>query len=224
MRSPRRYTPRPSAMTLEVELKYHADGPGPLEHLAAASGLGAATLGEARTVDEVDRYLDTTDGRLSAARWACRLRSRDGSIRISLKGPPEPGSGGGLHRRPEVEGPAGEGLDPTGWPAGDARDLLERLRGGRPLVERFRLLQRRTERPVAFDGGNLGTLTLDVVQVVLDDRRLGTLHAVELEVVGEDATASAHLAELDAALAAVDGLERDDRTKLEHALSLLPDR
>ena len=211
-------------MTLEVELKYHADGPGPLEHLATASGLGPATLGGARTVDEVDRYLDTTDGRLGAARWACRLRSRDGTIRVSLKGPPEPGSGGGLHRRPEVEGPAGDGLDPTAWPAGEARELLERLRDGRPLVERFRLLQQRTERPVAVGGAGLGTLTLDVVRVMRDDRRLGLLHAVELELTAGEGPGSAHLAELDAALAGVDGLERDDRTKLEHALDLLPDR
>ena len=211
-------------MTLEVELKYHADGPAPLERLGTASTLGPATLGPGRTVDELDRYLDTSDARLGAARWACRLRSREGVTGISLKGPPEPGSGGGLHRRPELEGPAGDGLDPAGWPASDARDLLDRLRGGRPLVERFRLLQRRTERTVALDGTDLGTLTLDVVEIARDDRRLGVLHAVELELAADGMPGSAHVTELDAALAAVDGLERDDRTKLEHALDLLPDR
>ena len=53
----------------------------------SSESLGRAVLGPARTVDETDRYLDTDDGRLAAALWACRLRSREGTTRISLKGP-----------------------------------------------------------------------------------------------------------------------------------------
>jgi inorganic triphosphatase YgiF len=212
-------------MPVEVELKYRAAGPAVLRRLETVGGLGPASLGPAQRTDETDRYLDTPDGRLAAARWACRLRSRDGTTRLSLKGPPERGTADALHRRPELEGPAEEGLDPAGWPASEARALLDRLRAGRPLVERFQLDQQRTERPVLLDGVELGTLTLDVVQVRHRGRPRGVLHAVELELSAARPPADdVRLGELDTALTAVDGVEPDDRTKLEHALDLLPDR
>jgi inorganic triphosphatase YgiF len=208
-------------MPIEVELKYVASGPAVLERLATTPRLGPAELGAARTVVETDGYLDTPDRRLSAARWACRLRAREGTVRISLKGPPEPGGGGALHRRPEIEGPAGSGRDPATWPPSDARDLLDTLRGGQPLVERLRLRQQRTERAVNVDGERVGTLTLDVVEVAAGDREGGTLHVVELELAADGATGEARLDELRAALDATQGLVADDATKLERALGML---
>lgn len=207
-------------MPAEVEAKFLADGPEPLRRLASQSRLGPYALGPARSTDEVDRYLDTADGRLAAARWACRLRSRDGSVRVSLKGPPEDGSGGWLHRRPEVEGPATESLDPAAWPASDARADLDRLRGGRSLEEQLRLRQERTERAVALPGGSPATLTLDRVVVERGEEELGTLHVVELEL---GAPADADMSALTAcaeALHRIPGLRPDDRTKLEHAIEL----
>ena len=75
-------------MPTEVEARFRAESAEPLAELAGRARLGRARLGSPRTVDETDRYLDTIDGRLAAARWACRLRSREGTTRISLKGPP----------------------------------------------------------------------------------------------------------------------------------------
>lgn len=207
-------------MRAEVEAKFLAAGPEPLQRLASASRLGPYLLGPARTADEVDRYLDTADGRLAAARWACRLRSRDGSVRVSLKGPPEHGSGGWLHRRPEVEGPATGSIDPAAWPASDARAELDRLRGGRSLEEQLRLRQQRTERAVALSGGSPAILTLDRVVVERGEKELGTLHVVELEL-GVSAHADMSLLTACAeALHRIPGLRPDDRTKLEHALDL----
>ncbi|MGH2418652.1 MAG: CYTH domain-containing protein, partial [Candidatus Limnocylindria bacterium] len=140
-------------MPTEVEAKFRAESAEPLAELATRPRLGRAVLGRPRTVDETDRYLDTADGRLEAARWACRLRSREGTTRISLKGPQVEGTVGWYHRRPEVEGPATPTVDPDGWPPSPALDLLATLRAGRPLVERLRLQQRRTERAVALDDG-----------------------------------------------------------------------
>ena len=57
-------------MATEVEARFRADDAVPLDALAAASHLGRATRGPPTTVDEVDRYLDTEDGHLSAALWA----------------------------------------------------------------------------------------------------------------------------------------------------------
>lgn len=208
-------------MGLEVELKYRADGPGPLRVLSEAATIGPAALGVPRRVDEMDRYLDTTDGRFAAARWACRLRRREGTTRLSLKGPAE-AVDGALHRRPEVEGPATDVVEPEAWPAGEASALVDRLRDGRPLVERLTLAQDRTERPVLVDGEAVGTLSLDVVRVSAGNRERGTFHAVELELAAGPAVAGeAALGELDAALRRVVGLRPDPRTKLEHALDLV---
>lgn len=209
-------------MPIEVEAKFRADGPEPLEALAVASHLGRARLGPARTVDETDRYLDTDDGRLAAARWACRLRSREGTTRISLKGPPAGTTAEGWHhRRPEVEGPATDRIAPESWPPSEALDFLTGLAGGRRLDELLRLDQERTERAVTLDGGPaLATLTLDRVRLAAGSTDLGRLFVVELELDPASGGA-AELGVLASALASVPGLVAEPRTKLEHALHRL---
>lgn len=206
-------------MALEVEAKFLADGPGPLDSLASASEIGVARLGAPRTVDETDQYLDTADGRIGDSRWACRLRSREGAVVVSLKGPAEGPSASWLHHRPEVEGLATASLDPADWPETRARALVDGLRGGAPLVERFRLVQRRTERGVTYEGRRIGTLSLDRAAVEVDGRRAGELFVVELELNGSGAAAD--LEQLAGALERVPGLRPDARTKLEHALELI---
>jgi inorganic triphosphatase YgiF len=212
-------------MPTEVEAKFRAESAEPLTELANRSRLGRALLGQPRTVDEVDRYLDTNDGRLAAARWACRLRSRESVTRISLKGPPVDPVTGWHHRRPEVEGPATDALEPEVWPASPALDLLDRLREGRPLEERLRLYQARTERAVTLaDGASIGTLTMDLVRIAADGTDVGRLFMVELELDASSIAAEAELDGLAAALAATAGLVAEPRSKLEHALEQLAAR
>lgn len=210
-------------MPAEVEAKLLADGPEPLAALAAEERLGEAILGPPRTVDEVDRYLDTADGRLASAQWACRLRQRDGAVRVSMKGPPDARPTGSIHQRPEVEGPATSSEDPQDWPASPARTLLDQLRRGAPLGERFRLVQRRTERSVTAGGAiPLATLSLDAVVVHRGNHRAGELFAVELELRTDAGTEEeAALDRLADALALRPGLTPDPLTKLQHALELL---
>ncbi len=207
-------------MPVEVEARFRADRPERLTALAAADSLAEATLGAARTFDETDRYLDTADGRLAAARWACRLRSRGDAYRVSLKGPPEASGSEWLHRRPEIEGPATASLDPGDWPSSDARSFLESLAGGGKLRERMRLDPRRTERAVAVGGDRLGTLTLDRVGVISAGAGVGELLIVELELATDDPSAAAVLERLAAALEDTPGLSPEPRTKLERALEL----
>lgn len=208
-------------MGTEVEAKLIADGPEPLAELSARSWLGPVTLGPARTFDEVDRYLDTDDGRLAAEQWACRLRNRDGALKVSLKGPAQDSAFAWIHRRPELEGPATERLDPAAWPASRARTLLESLAAGRPLRERLRLVQQRTEREVLMEGRRVGTLSLDTVEPEAEGRRRGVLHVVELEL-RDDAGHDEHLlAQIRDALLAVPHLTPDPHTKLEHALAMI---
>ena len=210
-------------MGTEVEVKFLAAGEAPLDSLRTAETLGPARLGSAVTVDELDVYLDTIWGHLAANGWACRHRDRGRGPIVSLKGPADGGRTEGIHTRPELEGPATASFDPREWPPSDARDHLIRLSAGSPLVERLRLLQRRTERAVEIGEHRLGTLSLDAVSVVdaAGDVR-GRLAAVELELADAGADgAQGELAELAAALAARPGLVTDARSKLEHALDML---
>jgi len=213
---------------IELELKYRADDVAPLRALRDVDSLGPVALGPASVADELDRYLDTADLRLAAARWACRLRTRDVRTTLSLKGPSRHDPGDALHRRPEVEGPAGPGTDPGRWPPSPARDLLASLAGGSAsqisLVERFTLEQRRTERTVLAGGRRIGLMSLDEVTVLRDSKARGTLLMVELEFVAGEPPDPRLVAELGAALAVVVGLQPDPHTKLEHALKLLGER
>jgi inorganic triphosphatase YgiF len=206
---------------LESELKYRADDEAPLIALAGASTLGPATLGPVRTVDEVDRYLDTPSLRLEARRWACRLRTRGGRTLLSLKGPAEHESGAALHERREVEGPATPDPGPDAWPPSDARDLLLEMTGGEPLVERLTVAQRRTEREVLQGGARAGLLTLDRVRVVHGGEEIGYLLVVELELDRAALAEGLDPQPLAIALSRVDGLRRDPLTKLEHALDIV---
>lgn len=210
-------------MATEVEARFSASGPGPLASVATLDRLGAAALGPAVTSAEVDVYLDTAGGALGSARWACRLRTRGDRVTLSLKGPPDPTAGGWLHRRPEVEGPATEERDPAAWPPGPARNLLEQLTGGEPLVERFVLRQERVERAVTHGTHRIGTLSLDTVDVEHRGEPVGTLHVVELELRAgtED---EAVLEPLARQLGAIPGLAPEPRTKLERALALIAGR
>ena len=207
-------------MPAEVEAKFRAASSDVLDALAAAPTLGFTTLGPPRTSDEIDRYLDTADGRLARAHWACRLRTRDGTVRVSLKGPAETSDGAWHHHRPEIEGPASPVADPDAWPPSEARDRLIELTGGGALHETFALRQRRTERAVIDQGRRVGTLSLDSVEVVGEPAATDPLLVVELELADEHALDRSRFDELAAALVS-HGLEPDPRTKLEHALERL---
>jgi inorganic triphosphatase YgiF len=206
--------------SLESELKFLAADERPLRELAERRRLGPALLGPSTIAVELDRYLDTADLRLAAARWACRLRTRDGRAVLSLKGPAGHDPGDLVHRRPELEGPAGPGLDPHAWEPSAAKKRLLAMSGGAPLVERFVLEQQRTERAVSVDGRQVGSLSLDLVRVLFASVELGQLLVVELEFRPGPVDAAAP--DLTDALLAVPGLAIDPLSKLEHALAMLP--
>lgn len=207
--------------TLEVELKLRAETDAPLRALAEATRLGPADLGPPSEVVELDRYLDTADGRLAATGWACRLRTRRGVARLSLKGPPQHAAGDLLHRRPEIEGPGDFDINPDRWPSSPARERLLELSDGGNLVERLALRQRRVERAASVEGGRVGTLSLDRVQVEQEGVERGGFLAVELELDDAALDTGFDPAPLVDALLATRGLVAEPHTKLERALALL---
>jgi inorganic triphosphatase YgiF len=207
---------------VEAELKYTASDQGPLRDLEGALALGPAELGLPRMTLELDRYLDTADLRLSAARWACRLRERDGRTIVSLKGPSQHRADEIVHRRDEVEGPAGPGLDPLTWPASPARDRLLAFIGDGALVERFRLEQERTERSVSVGEMPVGVLSLDRVRVLYRESEAGRMYVVELELDPAALAVGFDHRPLEEALGRIPGLSPDPLSKLERALALVP--
>ena len=207
---------------VEAELKYTASDERPLLELEGAPTLGPARLGAPRATHELDRYLDTADLRLSAMHWACRLRQREGRTILSLKGPPQHGAADILHRREELEGPGGAGLDPLTWPESPARDRLAALTGGGELVERFRLDQDRTERSVSVGEMPVGVLSLDRVRVIYRDDEAGRMYVVELELDAAALAVGLDHRPLADALERVSGLSPDPLSKLERALALIP--
>ena len=206
---------------IESELKLRADGDAPLRELAMIETLGPATLGGARTFDELDRDLDTAGLRLADRGWACRLRSREGNTTVSLKGPAEHLAGAALHRRPELNGPAAAGADPAAWPPSEARDQLIAMTGAEPLTERFALAQERTEREVRMGGERAGTLSLDRVRVIHRGAEIGRLYLVELEFDSIGAPADREVEPLSLALQGIAGLRLDPLSKFEHALEMI---
>lgn len=208
-------------MANEVEARFRVEDPEALDRLAVMPLLGPAHLGPPADIEEIDEYLDTADTALAAARWACRLRRRGRTVIVSLKGPPSAGTQSWLHRRPEVEGPATEEPVPERWPPSEARDLLDRLRGGRPLLVRLTLRQLRRERDVAVGSRRLGVLSLDAVTVVAAGRSVGRFGVVELELADDGPLPAQWLVALAAQLAAFDGLVAEPRSKLERALEMV---
>jgi CHAD domain-containing protein len=95
-----------------------------------------------------------------------------------------------LHRRTELEGTAGGGLDPQAWPESEARDLLVRLAAGQPLAVRFTIRQRRSVRLLHAEDGATAELSLDEAEVRAGPRSAGTFAELEVEAVGEAAVAA----------------------------------
>lgn len=211
-----------SLSRVEAELKFIALTELPLHELERAQALGPARLGVARTVAELDRYVDTLDLRLAAARWACRLRLREGRTSVSLKGPAEHAGGDILHLRPEIEGPADSGLDAQAWPPSAARDQLLAMTAGAVLLERFSLEQERSERAVIQGGTRIGGLSLDRVRVVRGGTEIGRMAVVELELDPGALALGLDHAPLSRALSLIDGLAPDPASKFERALAMLP--
>ena len=208
---------------LEVELKYAVRDRAGLSELLERGELAGYQAGAPHLALVEDRYVDTADRALERAGYAARLRRRAEGMTIELKSlhsvrNQEVGTEA-LHRREELSGPAVDDLRPETWPESVARAHLCHLAGGAPLVERFRLRQRREERELTGAGGTI-LLTMDTADVLLDDHLLGTLGDLELELAtgGES-----QMAALAAALEASGLVDPEQASKFQRAVALADD-
>ena len=200
---------------VEVELKYRVGDAAAAARLAAARTLGGfRAAGRMHQVQVEDRYLDTADGALGRAGWAVRLRRGPSMMLVSAKSTTP--AADALHRREELEGPAGLSLDPHAWPPSPARSLVLEHAGDAPLVELVTVRQLRRTRAMADETAEI-ELSLDDVAVVAGGRVVDRFFELEAELRRGPSSALEALA---AALAEDPDLEAEPSSKLERALAV----
>lgn len=222
---PRRRTRAPSAPR-EVELKYLVRDLESLRGWLARDWGGAldgVEPGDEQTVEVEDRYVDTAYGALAQAGFGARLRREDGgptTVTVKTVSRDRPGDAteaagepAALSQRVEVEGPAGDRLDPDLWPPSAARELINEVRDGARLRTIFTISQRRERRTLALDDGPV-LVTLDRVAVLRGARPLASFSVLEIEAVDQS---GANLARLAALIEATGYVTPEPRSKEEIA-------
>jgi len=207
---------------MEVEAKFAIPNRkvyGQLTRVRELAGFSLVPAGHALVAD---RYLDTDDGRLQAAGYACRLRADEGAVIATLKG--LGGAEGAVHRRLEEEVRlTAWSPDPTSWPESAARTLALELAGGAELRPLFDLNQRRARADLLDGDRRVGQLSLDRVWLDLTAPhrpvRSGSYHELEIELT--PAGTEADLAVIAGELATVWGLLPESRSKFERGLALV---
>ena len=198
---------------VEIELKYRVADAAAAARLGAARALGPfRAAGPVRQVQVEDRYLDTADGALARAGYAVRLRRGPTMTVVSVKSTASASTA--LHRREELEGPAGLSLDPHAWAPSAARSLVLEHAGDAPLVELVTVRQLRRTRAMA-DAVAEVEVSVDEVEVVAGGRVVDRFVELEAELRRGPAEA---LEALEAALAADPDLVPETRSKLERAM------
>jgi CHAD domain-containing protein len=200
---------------MEIELKYRMTGTTAGERLLAAEELAGFTpVTDAETVVHEDRYVDTAGGALAAAGYAGRFRSKGEDTIITLKGLRRLDDGGAAHRREELEGPADLSSPAGAWPESAARDAVVALVGDAALAELVRVRQVRRKRDYVAEGTTV-ELSVDDVEVVMDDRVIERFAELEVELREGDEAAMQPLVDL---LAEVEELVPAETSKLERAM------
>ena len=200
----------------EVELKYDVIDRAALEDCLGGPDVAGLAGGPWRDVLVEDRYVDTPDGAVRRAGYAARIRERDGARLLGLKSLTP--ARGALHRRLEIEAPAGDGPDPAAWPANAARDRLREMAGDRPLGELFRIRQRRRVRVVGDAEAGSAEISLDDVEILLGEKPLAAFPVLEVELRSGDESVIRQVA---AVVEATGAVRASRRSKFEAALELV---
>jgi CHAD domain-containing protein len=205
-------TPRPVEIELKYRLREEAAGD---RYLLADELAGFVPITPVRSTQLEDRYLDTADGAMARAGFACRLRQTAKGTTVSVKSTARRPDGSGFHRREELEGPADRTAGPRDWPPSDARSLILEQCGDAPLVELVTIRQLRRKRHLQA-GETVVELSLDEVDAVARSRVVERFVELEVELVQGD---ESQLAEMDALLADDPALAASTGSKLESALA-----
>ena len=211
-------TPDDRDPSTEIELKLRVDDRATAEAVLRSTRLGGmeAGAGRPRVVRMQDRYVDTPGGDLFAAGYAVRIRQTTKGTIVSVKGLDMTTDPSGATRRLEVEGPADPDTPPSAWPDSEARTLLLGVVGDVALETTLVLRQLRHKRIYRSSTARV-ELSLDDVEVFVDDALIGRFTELEAELVKGD---PASLAPLAADLALAPGLRTATTGKLATAMAM----
>jgi CHAD domain-containing protein len=212
--SPSPAAPRPVEIELKYRLREEAAGD---RYLAAEELAGFVPITPVRSTQLEDRYIDTADGALARAGFACRLRQTAKGTTVSVKSTSRRPDGSGIHRREELEGPADRTSGPRDWPPSDARSLILEQCGDAPLVELVTIRQLRRKRHLQA-GDTVVELSLDEVDAVARSRVVERFVELEVELVQGD---ESQLTGMDALLAEDPKLFASTGSKLESAMAAI---
>ena len=205
---------KPPTGASEIEAKYTVPDPSSFDKLSALDVLGDYRLVPRAEQRVTDHYLDTQRRVLLEAGYTCRRRVDEagGPEWVTVKG--LGGAQEAVHRRIELETQVPPGAPPERWPDGPVRDLVIRLAGEAPLLELFRLSQRRLMRHVEREGRRVAVLSLDRVDF---GATLPETCELEIELAPEG-----DAGDLEALVAALEpfGLSPQTLSKFERALAL----
>ena len=206
---------------MEIEAKFRVRDEEAFQRLLGLDSLAGLRLAPVPPVDVGDRYYDTPDGALAAAGMACRVRSEGPRVFGMVKGVGH--AEGAIHQRFEQEIELERPLSPAGWPAGELRDLVERLSRGKPLQPLFDLEQQRHRRMASQGGAAAGRAVAEISLDRVVVRHVGTVldRYLELEAELLPAGSVADLDRLAAHLVEEWGLEPERSSKFERAMALL---
>ncbi len=202
---------------MEVEAKFAVPNRRMYRRLAHLREVASYALVSAGSAQVDDDYFDTSDRRLLAADYTCRLRREGDAFLATLKG--LGGADGAVHRRAEHEVRLATWTsDVRAWPESPARSLALELTRGAPLERLFGLTQTRSRADLRDGERRVAQLSLDVVQVTIGQRP-ASYYELEVELMA-DGTES-DLAAVAAELATVWGLSAEPHSKFERGLALL---
>lgn len=197
-----------SPAPIETEAKFRLRDSATGTRYLAQDALGEFRAASApRTTQHEDRYLDTPDGAMARAGYAARLRQSPAGMLLTVKSLGRADSGGSIHRRDELEGPADRSTDPRSWPPSQARSLVLELCGDAALVELVTVRQLRRKREYRADQSAI-EVSVDEVDVVSRGTVVDRFAEMEIELTeGDEAPlqALANLLSLDPELTASDG-------------------
>lgn len=147
-------------MKLETEVKFQIPNYDTFAALSTLRQLDDFRL-QPRGVKKVaDRYLDTADRAIIQAGFACRVRTVDKKLTLSLKSltPPQDD----VHRRQEIEVEI-KSEQPQSWASSEAKKRLDEIIGPAPLNPLFTLHQTRHKFEVLHQDQPVIELSLDKV-------------------------------------------------------------
>ncbi len=200
---------------MEVEAKFRIPNRKVHRTLLRLQDLAGYSLTPLDRVQVTDRYYDTSEGRLLAASFSCRLRSQGDQILVTLKGVGD--ADGAVHRRAEHEVElSSEVLDPADWPPGAARELALELTGGAPLQPLVDLKQTREKRDLMDAERRVAEVSLDEVRAS-SGKRPSCYYELEVELAPDGTEVD--LALVSDVLQSEHGLTPEPCSKFERALS-----